>query len=164
LSSSSSSNTDSNGKNNPIESGGGSKNNNNNSNDSDRHTNNNISPPDRWILVLGIAILIFGVILLTLRSVLFSLILITIGISLFTYWLYVSTRSREQSRNRIAYISSSSANDVENTATTRGKQETVCNCSICRHKESRLCLEMRCPCCILMRNKQIIGHFDNPLQ
>jgi hypothetical protein len=144
-----------------MESGGGSK---ENGNDSNRHANDNVSTPDRWILVLGIAILIFGVILLTLRSVLFSLILITIGISLFTYWLYVSTRSREQSRNHTAYISSSANDDDDNTAITKGKREGICTCSICEHKESGICLQYKCACCILMRNNKVIGHSNNPLQ
>lgn len=155
----SSSNTDSNDKNNPIESGGST----NNSNNVDMDTNYNISTPERWILVLGIVILVLGVILLTLRSVLFSLILIIIGISLFTYWLYVNARSRELSRNHITYIGSA-ANDDDTTATTMGKQEGICICSICEHKESGICLHHKCACCILMRNNKIIGHSNNPLQ
>jgi hypothetical protein len=35
-----------------------------------------------------------------------------------------------------------------------------CACSICKHAESKTCIEIRCACCVLMRNKQIIGHFN----
>ena len=120
-------------------------------------SNSNQSTPERWILVLAITILASGVILLTLRSVIFSLMLITIGVSLFAYWLYVSVRSKEQNRP---------LTDYTGTFTKPGTKETerICTCPICKHAESRSCMERRCPCCILTRNKQIIGHFNNPLQ
>lgn len=131
---------------------------NNNEYSSPEH-NQQYSTPERWILVLAITILAFGAILLTLRSVIFSLILITIGISLFAYWLYLGVRAREQNPSLPGYVSSSAF-------TKRGARETelVCTCSVCKHSESRSCMERRCPCCILTRNKQIIGHFNNPLQ
>jgi hypothetical protein len=135
----------------------------NNDNDDDKYSspdhNQQYSTPERWILVLAITILAFGVILLTLRSVIFSLILLTIGISLFAYWLYLGVRSREQNQSLPGYVSSSAF-------TKRGARETelVCTCSVCKHSESRSCMERKCPCCILTRNKQIIGHFNNPLQ
>jgi hypothetical protein len=136
---------------------------NNDDDDDDKYSspdhNQQYSTPERWILVLAITILAFGVILLTLRSVIFSLILLTIGISLFAYWLYLGVRSREQNQSLPGYVSSSAF-------TKRGARETelVCTCSVCKHSESRSCMERRCPCCILTRNKQIIGHFNNPLQ
>jgi hypothetical protein len=113
------------------------------------------SIPERWILLCAIALLAFGVLLLALRSVVFSLILITIGLSLFVYWLYVGVRTREQARLETNY---------SRTSLAVGKQDSLCRCSICKHTESSSCLELRCPCCTLTRNKQIIGHFDNPLQ
>lgn len=109
-----------------------------------------------WVLGLGIALIITGAILLTLRSVVFSLILIIIGVSLFTYWLYAEARSKQQSH----FVSEFGTVPTR----ARGKEEAVCICSICKHKESGVCLELRCACCILMRNKQIIGHFNNPLE
>jgi hypothetical protein len=136
---------------------------NNDDDDDDKYSspdhNQQYSTPERWILVLAITILAFGVILLTLRSVIFSLILLTIGISLFAYWLYLGVRSREQNQSLPGYVSSSAF-------TKRGARETelVCTCSVCKHSESRSCMERKCPCCILTRNKQIIGHFNNPLQ
>ena len=139
---------------------GGNNNNNDNNNEySSPEHNQKYSTPERWILVLAITILAFGAILLTLRSVIFSLILITIGISLFAYWLYLGVRAREQNPSLPGYVSSSAF-------TKRGARETelVCTCSVCKHSESRSCMERKCPCCILTRNKQIIGHFNNPLQ
>ncbi|MGH9978692.1 MAG: hypothetical protein ACRD8Z_23100, partial [Nitrososphaeraceae archaeon] len=116
-------------------------------NGGDEHSSfNHQSTPERWILVLAITILAFGVILLTLRSVIFSLILITIGISLFAYWSYLGVRSKEQNQ---------SLPEIKPGAK---QTEYVCTCSICKHTESGSCMDRRCPCCILTRNKQIIGH------
>jgi len=134
-----------------------------NNNNDDKYSspdhNQQYSTPERWILVLAITILAFGVILLTLRSVIFSLILLTVGISLFAYWLYLGARSREQDQSLLGYISSSAFRNRG----VRGT-ELLCTCSVCKHSESRSCMERKCPCCILTRNKQIIGHFNNPLQ
>jgi hypothetical protein len=137
--------------NNPIDSGHS----NSTSDNNNRDKNENVLTSLGWVLVLGISMIILGAILLTLRSVFFSLILIIIGISLFAYWLGVGTRSRGQSHDTLAYIRSSVNED--------GK-EVVCTCSICKHKKSGVCLELNCACCILMRNKQIIGHFNDPPQ
>jgi hypothetical protein len=114
--------------------------------------------PERWILVLAMAVLASGVVLLALRSVIFSLIFITIGISLFAYWLYVGVRLKEQLRR---------LNDPDHAPSTKFRVkegEHVCTCPICKHEDSKACMQARCPCCILTRNKQIIGHFNNPLQ
>lgn len=125
---------------------------------SDRGNNddNNQSAPERWILVLAVTILAFGFILLALRSVIFSLIFIVIGMSLFTYWLYVGVRSREQQHLFTDY----NLDQSSNIPGARGAKQ-VCTCPICKHTESKICLKRRCPCCILTRNKQIIGHFSN---
>jgi len=130
--------------------------NNGNRKDDKNSSYNNQSTLERWILVLAMTIVALGIILLTLRSVIFSLILIIIGGSLFAYWLYVGVRSKEE--RRLFSDSSSSTN----SGVKEG--EHIYTCPICKHHESNACMELRCPCCILTRNKQIIGHFNNPLQ
>jgi len=50
--------------------------------------NSNASIQERWILVLGLTIIMLGVFLLTLRFALFSLILIIIGVAVSIYWLF----------------------------------------------------------------------------
>jgi MMPL family len=120
---------------------------------------NDQSASEHWILISAAVLLAFGVLLLVLRSVLFSLILITVGISLFAYWLYVGVRESEQRRLVTDHARSSSS-----AASAVSTRDHVCTCSICKHTESSPCLEMRCPCCILTRNNQIIGHFNNPVQ
>jgi hypothetical protein len=54
--------------------------------------------PECWILVLGVAILLSGVFLLTLRFALFSLMLLIIGVALSTYWLFGVITSGERDR------------------------------------------------------------------
>lgn len=108
--------------------------------------------PERWILVLGLAILMLGVFLLTLRFALFSLMLIIIGVALSTYWLFGVVRSGERDRQF------SEDDLIFSKPSTEAK--TNCTCSICKHIESKTCIKIRCACCVLMRNKQIIGHFN----
>jgi Flp pilus assembly protein TadB len=100
------------------------------------------STPERWILLVALATLGLGVILLTLRSVIFSLVFVTIGISLFAYWLYLGVRSREQAHYFPGYFSSGST-FTKSGATT--KRETHCTCSICKHSESRQCMQKNVP-------------------
>jgi hypothetical protein len=131
--------------------------------DADMESNNvsNKPTPERWILVLAMIVLACGVVLLTLRSVIFSMVFIIIGISLFAYWLYVGVRSKEQ----LHLLNQADDKATFSSAKSQvNESERVCTCSICKHHESNACMKVRCPCCILTRNRQIIGHFNNPLQ
>jgi hypothetical protein len=134
-------------------------------NNNDEHSSySDQRTPERWVLVLAITILAFGVTLLALRSVIFSLILITIGISLFAWWLYVGVRLKEgQDPLRADYTR---ADYTRGSFTMPGakEKENVCTCPVCKHTESKPCMERKCPCCILTRNKRIIGHFNKPLE
>ena len=143
-------NIDADGDNNPT--GRSANNGSSSSNTGGRDMNSYASNPERGILVLAIAILVLGAILLTLRSAIFSLILIIVGIVLFTYWLYCVVRTRERGRH----------SPEEGTISLHPRREvrTGCTCSICKHSESKMCIGIRCACCVLMRNKQIIGHFN----
>jgi hypothetical protein len=100
--------------------------------------------------------IILGVILFALRAALISLVIIIIGISLFTAWLYLSTRLKA-SRN-LPQRSSISNNQVQ------GELNEECICAICKHKVSSTCLNENCACCILMKDNSVIGHSNNPLQ
>jgi hypothetical protein len=60
--------------------------------------------PECWILVLGLAILLSGVFLLTLRFALFSLMLIIIEVALSTYWLFGAVRSGDEIDNSLKMI------------------------------------------------------------
>ena len=155
--------TSDNKDNTPTEDNGGKNNGNagggiDNSRDNEPSYNKQ-STPERWIFVLAMTILAFGVIMLALRSVIFSLILITTGVSLFAYWLYIGVRLKEQNRPLDDF-----SGDSSNAKSRVKEAEHVCSCPICKHTESKACMELRCPCCILTRNKQIIGHFGNPFR
>jgi hypothetical protein len=121
-------------------------------NNHDKNNENN-SGPERWILFLGIGILMVGVVLLALRSVLFSLILIVAGVSVFTYWLYANASANARPSNRMA-----------NIITDTEKQDEDCLCSICGHRVSGTCFQNRCACCLLMKDDKVIGHSNNSLQ
>jgi len=116
----------------------------------------NALSPQRRVLVVSITLLLLGATLLTLRSTLFSLALMLVGLTLFAYWLYGIVRSRELDRHPLEDDLSSSKSGVG--------AETICTYSNCKHTESKKCIGTRCVCCVLMRNRQIIGHFNKPLQ
>jgi hypothetical protein len=100
----------------------------------------------------GISYTQLGVFLLTLRFALFSLMLLIIGVALSTYWLFGVVRSGERDRQF--------HEDDLIFSKPRTEAKTNCTCSICKHIESKTCIEIRCVYCVLMRDKQIIGHFN----
>jgi hypothetical protein len=110
----------------------------------------------KWLFVIGIGMLLLGIILFALREVLMSLAVLVIGISLFTAWVYLSMRLKQQVGipvNKQAIIG---------RIQPRSKEE--CTCPICKHKESNICLNDNCACCVMMKNDSIVGHSNNPLQ
>jgi hypothetical protein len=109
-----------------------------------------------WVFAIGITTILFGVILFALKAALVSLVIIIIGISVFTAWLYLSTRLRE-SRN---FLQRSGLSNKQ----IQAGQDEGCICPICKHKVSNTCLNENCACCVLMKNDSVVGHSNNPLQ
>ena len=109
-----------------------------------------------WVFVIGITMILSGVILFALRAALISLVIMVIGISLFTAWLYLSTRLKE-SKNLLQ-------KDGLSNRRAQGELNEECICAICKHKISGTCLNENCACCILMKDNSVIGHSNNPLQ
>src|SRR5918995_5211512 len=109
-----------------------------------------------WVFVIGITMILLGVILFSLRAALISLPIIIIGISLFTAWLYLSSRLRE-SKNL-------PQNSGLPSRQAQAELNEKCICTICKHKVSNTCLDENCACCILMQDDSVIGHSNNPLQ
>jgi hypothetical protein len=105
-----------------------------------------MDPTTRWISILGIAALCFGLALFVLRVPLRTiLIFFAIGIPLIILWLYADEKSKQQKIiNKII------------------KQR--CICSICKHEQAKVCLDQKCACCIMMKGSDIMGHSINPLQ
>jgi hypothetical protein len=110
---------------------------------------NNHHPP-LWILIYGLVIIAFGTFLLTIGSgIRVSLIFIVIGLSLIALWLYLDIRSKEKRQKKRAYVNITQ----------------VCICLICDHKETKICLQQKCACCLIMKGNDIIGHHsDNSSQ
>ncbi|MGH9921492.1 MAG: hypothetical protein ACRD38_01935 [Nitrososphaerales archaeon] len=100
----------------------------------------------RWLSILGIGTIIFGISLFVLRIPVRTIIIfLIIGVSVVALWLYADARSKQQ--KRIDVISAQG-----------------CICSICRHDGAKICLQQRCACCLIMKGDTVIGHSINPLQ
>ena len=105
-----------------------------------------MDPTTRWISILAIAALCFGIGLFVLRiPVRTILIFFAIGVPLTALWLYAEEKSKRQ--KRVNLIS-----------------KQVCICPICKHEHAKVCLEQKCACCIMMKGNIVIGHSINPLQ
>lgn len=109
-------------------------------NSSNRH-------PPLGILIYGLVIIALGIFLLTIGSgIRVFLIFIVIGLSLIALWLYLDIK-KDRQKNGI-YVNTTQA----------------CICPICKHKETKICLEQICVCCLIMKEGVIIGHQStNPL-
>ena len=109
---------------------------------------NNRHPP-LWPLIYGLVIIAFGIFLLTIGSgIRIFLIFIVIGLSLIAIWLYLDIR-KEKKQKKGVYVNTT--------------QE--CICPICKHKETKICLQQKCACCLIMKGDVITGHHsNNPLQ
>jgi hypothetical protein len=112
--------------------------------------NNNKSPssppPPLWPLIYGIGIIAFSIFLLALRAgIRIFLIFLVIGISMVIFWLYLYTRTKQQSYRRAV-------------------AKEPCICPICNHEEAGFCMQQKCACCIIMKDDTISGHTNNPLQ
>ena len=105
-----------------------------------------MDPTTRWISILAIAALCFGIGLFVLRvPVRTILIFFAIGVPLIVLWLYADEKSKQQKRvNKIS--------------------KQGCICSICKHEQAKVCVDQKCACCIMMKGSDIIGHSINPLQ
>jgi hypothetical protein len=100
----------------------------------------------RWLSMLGIGTLCFGISLFVLRIPIRTIIVFfIIGVPLVALWMYVDAKSKQQKKIT--------------TVTTQ-----PCICSICKHEEAKSCFQENCACCLLSKGKTIIGHSINPLQ
>jgi hypothetical protein len=100
----------------------------------------------RWISILGIVTLCFGISLFVFRIPIRTIIIFfAIGIPLILLWLYADKKSTQQ-----------------RTFNTITKQ--ACICLICKHEQAKVCLQQKCACCIMRKGNDVIGHSINPLQ
>jgi len=100
----------------------------------------------RWLSILGIGTLCFGLSLFVLRIPIRTIIIFfIIGLPLVALWLYVDARSKK-----------------EKTASKNASQ--VCICSICKHETANNCFQENCACCLVTKGNTVVGHSINPLQ
>jgi len=105
---------------------------------------------NRWLATLGIGALIFGLALFVLKvPVRTMLIFFAIGIPVVFLWLYADERSRREKK------------EMEQLGEI---QQQPCICTVCKHEQATVCIDEKCPCCIVMKGGSIIGHSINPLQ
>ena len=92
--------------------------------------------PPLWILIYGLAIMVFGIFLVTIWSgIRIFLISIVIGLSLIAIWLYLDIRKEEKQKKGV-YVNTTQA----------------CICLICDHKENKICLQQKM--CMLYYNER----------
>jgi len=104
---------------------------------------------NRWLSVLGISTVCFGIFLFVLRVPARTIsIFFVIGIPLVLLWLYVDEKSKEQKK----------------TENTINMKQRLCICSICKHEQAAICFEHECACCLTMKGDKIVGHSINPMQ
>lgn len=96
-----------------------------------------------WPLIYGIVIIGFSAILLALRAVIPFIIFLVIGVSLIVIWIYINQNLQKKEKSNV---------------------KDICICPICSHEQTNDCLQNRCPCCIIMKDNDIEGHSNNPLQ
>jgi uncharacterized membrane protein len=105
----------------------------------------------RWLLVLGIAAICFGIFLFVLRVPIRTIgIFFGLGIPVVLLWLYVDYKSKQQYNG----------NKISNSGNILGHQQP-CVCSICKHEQAEICLNQKCACCLIMKDNKIIGHSIN---
>lgn len=114
-----------------------------NNNNENNNGKSNIRGTVLWPLIVGIIIIGFSIILMTLRAIIPSFIIMLTGVSLIIYWIYI-TRSKNLGN--------------------RSRYDKRCLCAICEHAQSSVCIEQKCICCSITRGDKIIGHVNNPLQ
>jgi hypothetical protein len=96
---------------------------------------------NRWILVLGLATLCFGISLFVLHIPIRTIgIFFALGVPLILLWLYVGDKSKQR------------------------QQQSSCICPICKHEQAEICLNQKCACCIVTKGDKVVGHSINPLQ
>jgi hypothetical protein len=103
----------------------------------------------RWLCILGLVTLCFGLSLFILRIPIRTIVVFfAIGLPIVALWLYVDSKSRLTGSK---------------TVTNRNSAQ-ACICPICNHDDAKICFEKNCACCLLKKGDSVIGHSVNPLQ
>jgi hypothetical protein len=94
-----------------------------------------------WPFYTSMGFISFGMLLIILRAgVRTSLIFFLLSIFFLIVWIYYIIKI-DIKRNR--------------------KNEDLCICTICSHKQSDICIKKKCPCCINVKDNNVIEHSNN---
>ncbi|HEY6535771.1 MAG TPA: hypothetical protein VIY08_08275 [Candidatus Nitrosocosmicus sp.] len=94
-----------------------------------------------WPFYSGLGFAIFGVLLIVLKSgIKLSFIFFIIALFLWIIWTYIIIRVSIKNKKN---------------------ENKICECTICGHKQSDVCVKERCPCCINMKNNIVSGHSNS---
>jgi hypothetical protein len=105
------------------------------------------------ILMIGsIIMMALGVFLMIGRTFLPGTVVIILGIIISLYSQYHPLINKMRTNTDLSKV---------RTNTDLSK---VCMCSICNHKKSKLCIDSRCHCCIIIKEDIVVGHHNSPLQ
>jgi hypothetical protein len=100
----------------------------------------------RFMWMILIAVIIFGISLLALRGNIRTLaFLFAIGVAAATLWLYLDTRYFSGPKQVFS-------------------RTQPCICAVCKHENTEACLRENCGCCLVTRDEKVVGHSNNPLQ
>ena len=99
-----------------------------------------------WPLIYGLVIVGFSVFLLAVRAgISIFVIFMIIGLGLIMFWAFYKAMTKQKSDMKLL-------------------TKEPCSCAICNHDKASFCLEQKCPCCIVVKGENTIGHTNSPLQ
>jgi hypothetical protein len=94
--------------------------------------------------------MLFGICLIILRIPERTIVVFfALGLPVVLLWLYVDKKS--------SYPKKEIDSDTD-------LQPQPCVCAICKHTKAVDCVSQRCPCCIMVKGGNVVGHSINPLQ
>jgi hypothetical protein len=123
------------------------------------------------ILMIGsIIMMALGVFLMIGRTFLPGTVVIILGIIISLYSQYHPLINKMRTNTDLSKVRTNTDLSKVRTNTDLSKVRTntdlskVCMCSICNHKKSKLCIDSRCHCCIIIKEDIVVGHHNSPLQ
>jgi hypothetical protein len=132
------------------------------------------------ILMIGsIIMMALGVFLMIGRTFLPGTVVIILGIIISLYSQYHPLINKMRTNTDLSKVRTNTDLSKVRTNTDLSKVRTntdlskvrtntdlskVCMCSICNHKKSKLCIDSRCHCCIIIKEDTVVGHHNSPLQ
>ncbi len=102
-----------------------------------------------------------GIFLMIGRTFLPGTVIIILGIIISLYSQYHPLINKMRTNTDLSKVRTNTDLSKVRTNTDLSK---VCMCSICNHKKSKICIDSRCHCCIIIKEDIVVGHHNSPLQ